>query len=199
MTPESFGDRLTKEGRQSLCDSLGRGLEETGAVLRQLDDPCPRGHVAHLSLVSDNFAADAEHEQGHGERRESGAQLIRLLCGRGRRGQSAVAQSVREHGSRDLGRRIPPAVGYCATPLLEQMAAIRGCGKRLWPHGVCGFWNWRGNQHQTPHLCRASRRQLRGNQSAVPMAEKIDLAQAHRIQKIGEGSRMLGYTGRCGR
>lgn len=97
MTPASSGDPLTKEGLQSLCGSLGRGLEKGGAALGQLDDPCARGHVACLSLVGYNFLADAQDEQRNGKRRQSGAQRVRPLRGRssGRRGPSTVAQPVR--------------------------------------------------------------------------------------------------------
>lgn len=201
MNAESSGERLTEEGHQSLCDGLRRGLEEASAVLGQLDDPRSRGHVAHLSLVSDNFLADAHDEHGSCERRESSPQLMRVLRGRGRRRcrLSSIAQSVRERGSGDLWCRVPPAVRHRPTPRLEQMAPVRGRGKRFWNHGIRGLWNWRRYQHQTPHLCRASRSQLRGNHGAVPVAQDIDLTQPHRIQKITDGGRMLGYTGRCRR
>jgi hypothetical protein len=52
----------------------------------------------------------------------------------------------------------------------------------------------RRHQHQPPHLCRARRRELGGNERAEALAQQVDLSQAHGIEEVADRRGMLRDT-----
>lgn len=72
------------------------------------------------------------------------------------------------------------------------MAAVRGRNRGLLLHRLVR--ERRGYEHQAPDLRRTDRRKLGGNQRAEPVAQEVDLPQAHGVEEIADGCSMLRDT-----